>query len=391
MSEEQVVFIDRRNTDCAKWDNLEAMFGEGDLQAMWVADMDFKAPQCVLQAQQAYVAMGAQGYYKVPEGYYDAFIAWEAERHGYAVSREHIRFSPGVVAALNWFVQLMTAPGDAVIVLTPVYYPFLNAVKDNGRKLVMCDLIKRNGRYTVDLAAFRRDIVENNVRAFILSSPHNPVGRVWTREELKGMLDICKELGVFVISDEIHHDIVFAPAKHIPSATVGAYDANLVTLTAPSKTFNLAACQNSFVIIPDAEIRRRFDDYTSKLCVRSGNPFGCNVAEAAYRHGLPWLEEVLAIIEGNARAVRETLSERLPKVAIAPLEGTYLLWLDFGAYLAPGEVKDFMQKKCRLAFDYGDWFGGERFGACVRMNLATSRELVDAAVARIVENLSAKA
>ena len=141
MGEEQVVFIDRRNTDCAKWDNLEAMFGEGDLQAMWVADMDFKAPQCVLQAQQAYVAMGAQGYYKVPEGYYDAFIAWEAERHGYAVSREHIRFSPGVVAALNWFVQLMTAPGDAVIVLTPVYYPFLNAVKDNGRKLVMCDLI----------------------------------------------------------------------------------------------------------------------------------------------------------------------------------------------------------------------------------------------------------
>ena len=256
---EPIVFVDRRNTDCAKWDNLKAMFGEADLQAMWVADMDFKVPACVLEAQRNYLNMGAQGYYKVPERYYDAFIAWEKARHGYAVAREHIRFSPGVVAAFNWFIQIMTDPGDAIIVLTPVYYPFLNAVKGNGRTLVMCDLVKRDGLYTVDLDKFRRDIVENNVRAFILSSPHNPVGRVWTEEELKGMLDICRAHGVFVISDEIHHDIVFAPAKHIPSATVGDYDANLVTLTAPSKTFNLAACQNSIVIIPDAGIRKRFD------------------------------------------------------------------------------------------------------------------------------------
>ncbi len=386
---EPIVFVDRRNTDCAKWDNLKAMFGEADLQAMWVADMDFKVPACVLEAQRNYLDMGAQGYYKVPERYYDAFIAWEKARHGYAVAREHIRFSPGVVAAFNWFIQIMTDPGDAVIVLTPVYYPFLNAVKDNGRTLVMCDLIKRNGLYTVDLDKFRRDIVENNVRAFILSSPHNPVGRVWTEEELKGMLDICRAHGVFVISDEIHHDIVFAPAKHIPSATVGSYDANLVMLTAPSKTFNLAACQNSIVIIPDAGIRKRFDAYASRVCMQSGNPFGYIAAEAAYTHGLPWLTEVLSIIEGNYRFVKETLAQRLPRAEVAPLQGTYLLWIDLSAYLAPDEMKAFMQGKCRLAFDYGDWFGGERFGSCVRMNLATSRALVETAVTRIVENLRA--
>ena len=386
---EPIVFVDRRNTDCAKWDNLKAMFGEADLQAMWVADMDFKVPACVLEAQRNYLDMGAQGYYKVPERYYDAFIAWEKARHGYAVAREHIRFSPGVVAAFNWFIQIMTDPGDAVIVLTPVYYPFLNAVKDNGRTLVMCDLIKRNGLYTVDLDKFRRDIVENNVRAFILSSPHNPVGRVWTEEELKGMLDICRGHGVFVISDEIHHDIVFAPAKHIPSATVGSYDANLVMLTAPSKTFNLAACQNSIVIIPDAGIRKRFDAYASRVCMQSGNPFGYIAAEAAYTHGLPWLAEVLSIIEGDYRFVKGTQAQRLPRAEVAPLQGTYLLWIDLSAYLAPDEMKAFMQGKCRLAFDYGDWFGGERFGSCVRMNLATSRALVETAVTRIVENLRA--
>jgi len=345
---EPIVFVDRRNTDCAKWDNLKAMFGEADLQAMWVADMDFKVPACVLEAQRNYLNMGAQGYYKVPERYYDAFIAWEKARHGYAVAREHIRFSPGVVAAFNWFIQIMTDPGDAIIVLTPVYYPFLNAVKGNGRTLVMCDLVKRDGLYTVDLDKFRRDIVENNVRAFILSSPHNPVGRVWTEEELKGMLDICRAHGVFVISDEIHHDIVFAPAKHIPSATVGDYDANLVTLTAPSKTFNLAACQNSIVIIPDAGIRKRFDAYTSRLCMQSGNPFGYIAAEAAYTHGLPWLTEVLSIIEGNYRFVKETLAQRLPRAEVAPLQGTYLLWVDLSAYLAPDEMKRLCRENAAL-------------------------------------------
>ena len=382
---EYTVFVDRRNTDSLKWDALKGTFGEDGLLAMWVADMDFKVPACVQEAQHRYIDVGAQGYYSVPASYYDAFIAWEKKYHGYEVKREHIRYSPGVVSAFNWFVQFMTEPGDGVIVLTPVYYPFLNAVKENGRTLVACDLVKREGRYTVDLDAFRKAIVENNVKAFIFCSPHNPLGRVWTREELKGMLDICKEHNVFVISDEIHHDIVFAPAEHIPSATVGDYDGNLVTLTAPSKTFNLAACQNSIVIIPDGEIRRRFDAYTENLHVTWGTPFGYIAAEAAYTGGRPWLDEVLSIIHGNYLYVKEALAKALPKVGTEPLEGTYLMWLDFSAYLAPEEIADFMQKECRIAFDYGRWFGGEGTGACVRMNLATSREVVEEAVKRIVE------
>lgn len=381
-----VTYVDRRNTDCSKWDAQSENFGEEGLNAMWVADMDFQVPACVTDALSAYVKEGVFGYYTAPDSYYNAFINWEKE-HGYTVKREWIRFSPGVVSGFNWIVQMMTKPKDPVIVLTPVYYPFLYAVTNNDRTLITSDLINDHGVYSIDFEDFEQKIIDNHVKLFIFCSPHNPVGRVWKKEELDKLVAICKKHHVFIISDEIHHDLLAPGQKHIPIASIADYDDSLVTVTAPSKTFNLAGCQNSIIIIPDEKLREKWDAFTTSIRVTSGNTFGYIAARAAYIGGRPWLNEVNEIIHNNYLYVKETFERELPKLVVSPLEGTYLLWIDFGAYLSFDEMKDFMQKKCRLAFDYGDWFGGERFGTHIRMNLATSRENVETAVQAIVAHL----
>lgn len=381
-----VTYVDRRNTDCSKWDAQSENFGEEGLHAMWVADMDFQVPSCVTDALSEYVKEGVFGYYTAPDSYYNAFINWEKE-HGYNVKREWIRFSPGVVSGFNWIVQMMTNPKDPVIVLTPVYYPFLYAVTNNDRTLITSDLINDHGTYSIDFEDFEQKIIDNHVKLFIFCSPHNPVGRVWKKEELDKLLAICKKHHVFIISDEIHHDLLAPGQKHIPIASIADYDDNLITVTAPSKTFNLAGCQNSIIIIPDEKLREKWDAFTTSIRVTNGNTFGYIAARAAYTGGRPWLNEVNEIVHNNYLYVKETFEKELPKLVISPLEGTYLLWIDFGAYLSFDEMKDFMQKKCHLAFDYGDWFGGEKFGTHVRMNLATSKENVEKAVTAIIKNL----
>lgn len=382
-----VNYKDRKNTDCAKWDDQSPNFGEENLHAMWVADMDFQVPSCVIDALSTYVNEGVYGYYKVPDRYYDAFINWEKTYHGYSVEKDWLRFSPGVVCAFNWIVQMMTKPDDAAIVLTPVYYPFLDAIKNNGCRLITSDLVNTDGVYTIDFEDFEKKIVENDVKLFIFCSPHNPVGRVWEKEELEQLLSICRKHGVFVISDEIHHDITFGDNVHTPSATVGNYDDMLITITAPSKTFNLAGCQNSIIIIPDENLRKIWDDFVLRIRITNGNTFGYIAAEAAYTKGRPWFEEVKEIIFDNYSYMKLALEAAHPEINVSPLEGTYLAWIDLGAYVKAEDMRDFMQKKCGLAFDYGDWFGGERFGTCVRMNLATNREAVEKAVKAIIENI----
>lgn len=386
--DEPILYVDRKGTHCEKWDGLGERFGREDLLALWVADMDFRVPQCVLEAEKDYLDTGVFGYYHPSEGYYQAFMDWEQERHGYSVQREWLRFSPGVVPAINWLIQIFTEPQDRVLVLTPVYYPFLHAVRDNERTLVACQLVHQDGQYTVDLAAFETAIAENQVRMFIMSSPHNPVSRVWRREELTAMLDICKKHGVLVLSDEIHQDLTFDGHKHIPSATAGDYSHMVITLTAASKTFNLAGCQNAFVVLPDAKLRKAYDAFTKRIHIREGNPFGYIAVEAAYRGGKAWLQQVQEIICNNYGYLREQLAIHLPKACVTPLEGTYLMWVDFAAYLQPEEMERFFEETCGIAVDYGAWFEGDG-QSHIRINLATSRENVEKAFSSILQGLQA--
>lgn len=386
--DEPILYVDRKGTHCEKWDGLGERFGREDLLALWVADMDFRVPQCVLEAEKDYLDTGVFGYYHPSEGYYQAFMDWEQERHGYSVQREWLRFSPGVVPAINWLIQIFTEPQDRVLVLTPVYYPFLHAVRDNERTLVACQLVHQDGQYSVDLAAFEAAIAENQVRMFIMSSPHNPVSRVWRREELTAMLDICKKHGVLVLSDEIHQDLTFDGHKHIPSATAGDYSHMVITLTAASKTFNLAGCQNAFVVLPDAKLRKEYDAFTKRIHIREGNPFGYIAVEAAYRGGKAWLQQVQEIIWNNYGYLREQLAIHLPKACVTPLEGTYLMWVDFAAYLQPDEMERFFEEACGIAVDYGAWFEGDG-QSHIRINLATSRENVEKAFSSILQGLQA--
>ena len=381
---EEIKYVDRVGTDCSKWDSMDARFGDNDLMALWVADMDFMAAECVRKAAREYADFGIYGYYKVPDAYYQNFIDWEEKYHHCHIEKQWLRFSPGVVSPINWYVNMKTKPGDGIIVLTPVYYPFLDAIRDNGRQLISCDLVRKDKVYHIDYADFEKKIVDNKVKLFILSSPHNPVGRVWKKEELEQLLAICRKHQVFVVADEIHHDLIMPGYEHTEILNIPGYTDMLVVLTAGSKTFNLAGCKNSFVILPDEKLRQEYDDFLAALRIRGGNAFGY---VAAFGGGRPWLEGVIDIIHKNAQYVEETLAEKLPEAVVSPLEGTYLQWVDLGAYVKPNETQELIQNKCRLAVDYGEWFGGERFGSFIRLTLATSPENIKEAVSRIVKNI----
>jgi len=375
--------VDRRNTNCLKWDELGKRFGDPDLIAMWVADMDFKAPRPVLDAMHARVEHGAFGYLMPSPEWKNAFIHWEMTRYGYRVEPEWIRYTPGVVPAVYWLVNALTEPGDACIILTPVYYPFHHAIRDTGRSLICCDLVNERGSYHMDFEKFEQDIILNRVKLFILCSPHNPVGRVWSREELERLRAICDLHGVTILSDEIHQDIVTGERRHTPTGLVAGDARNLITLTSASKTFNLASLENSLLVIQDAEIREKYDAFVRKYHPGGGNALGFVAVEAAYRHGEQWLEELLAEIRGNEVLIRESFAISLPEAVISPLEGTYLLWIDLRALLPETAPTDFMVKSCGVAVDYGSWFGESGKGF-IRLNLATPRHRVEEVTERIL-------
>lgn len=390
MEEYQLQYKDRKGTNCAKWDNLEPMFGEEDLLSMWVADMDFEVPTCVLHSLEEYLKQGVFGYYNTPKEYYQAFINWEKKYHGYTVDREWIRYAPGVVPAIHWLVQIFTKPQDAVMVQTPVYYPFFRAIKNNGRTLVENPLVNQNGVYTMDFQDMEEKIQKYQVKAFVLCSPHNPVGRVWTKEELQTLLSICYKYQVKVIADEIHQDIIVGDRKQVSAATIGDYDDILVTVTAATKTFNLASCQNSFVIIPNKNLRDSFDNFIKTIHVGAGNAFGYIAVQSAYENGRGWLEAALKQIRENYAYMKEALSVHLKDAVLSPLEGTYLTWLDLRAYpdmQDADKVKEMIQKQCGMAVDYGQWFGGADYIGFIRINLATSKENVQTAIMRLVKAL----
>lgn len=380
-------YVDRRGTDSSKWDGLMSTFGADGLLPFWVADMDFRVDSHIIDAVTEYMKTGIYGYYVIPDSYYDSFIDWEKAQHGFTVDREWIRYSPGVVCGFNFAVQILTQPGDAVIVTTPVYYPFLHAVENKKRRLICSELRSRDGRYYIDFDDFEEKIVQNEVKAFIFCSPHNPVSRVWSADEISTLLDICRRHDVAVISDEIHHDLVYGDSVHIPTLSLAEENDRVIMFTSASKSFNVAALRNSFVVIRDPGLRAEWDDFMKGLRLNMGNPMGYIASEAAYRYGKDWLAEIKETITGNYSYIKEQFTAYLPEVILTPLEGTYLAWADFRAYLTPEEVQPFMQDKCRLAFDYGPWFGGDESGTFIRINLATSRENIEEMVSRIIAGL----
>lgn len=378
--------VDRKNTNSLKWDALDVRYGDPDLISMWVADMEIKSPKEIIEALKNRCEHGVFGYSYASDEYYSALISWLKENHNFNIEKDWIRFSQGVVTAIYCFINIFTKINDSVLILTPVYYPFHNAVKDNNRKLITSDLINNNGYFTINYEDVEKKIIENDVKLFIQCSPHNPAGRVWKEDELRKMLEICKKHNVLVVSDEIHQDLVLKGNKHIPAATVDncKYADNIITVNAASKTFNLAGLTHSNIIISNPKIRENFDLEFKKINQTEVNILGMLATQVGYEKGKEWLENLIDLIQDNYDYLRSELNKNIPDIIVTPLEGTYLAFLDLRKIISVNEVKNFIQDKARLAIDFGEWFGGS-FKGFIRLNLATDPEIVKKAVSNIIE------
>ena len=382
--------IDRRGTNCSKWDGVKAKFGEEELLPFWIADMEFRTCDAIIDAMTKRVQHGAFGYSFVPDGYYDAFIKWMDTRYGWKIDKDWVRFCTGCVTALAWAIHAFTKPGDACQILTPVYYPFHNVVTNNNRTLVRTPLdYDGKGHFSMNFERIESDIADKNVKMLLLCSPHNPAGRVWTEAELDRLLSICARHGVLVVSDEIHQDIVFAPATFVPAATVsgGKYADNLITLNSSSKTFNIATLIHSHIIISNDKMRAEYDKFASGLNRTEASIMGTVATQAGYESGGEWLENVLNVIASNYAYMKSELESSLPGVVVCEMEGTYLPLVDLRAVCAPEKTHEFVQGAARLAVDYGEWFG-DGYEGFVRINMATDPKFVREAVKRIKDAAS---
>ncbi|WP_313156030.1 MalY/PatB family protein [Lacrimispora sp.] len=383
--------VERRGTGTLKWDSLQEIFGDADLLPLWVADMEIQSPAAVREALVKRVEHGVFGYGTVEDTCFESFFAWQKKHHNVELARENIRFATGVVGSLYAAVRAYTKEEASVIICPPVYYPFYDAILNTGRKLVTCELDNNNGYYTLDFEKFEKEIVDNKVEMFILCSPHNPVSRVWTEEELDTMFGICRSHGVLVVSDEIHQDFTYEGKKFVSSALVrnGKYKDILITLNAGSKTFNLAGLIHSHVIIFDKPLMETYDAYIKGIGSPEVNLMGVAGVEAAFRGGEEWLENVKALIIHNYNYMKQEFARELPKIVVTPLEGTYLSWIDLRGYLTGEETAGFIQNKCRLACDAGEWFSLMAHGF-IRINLATDTKNVVTAVESIIKNIKEK-
>ena len=377
--------IERKNTDCLKFDAAVRRGYPECILPLWVADMDFPAAPPILAALQKRIAHGVFGYSEPdPNRFFPVLERWFRERHNWQIQKDWLIQTPGVVFALAMAVKAFTNPGDAVLIQQPVYYPFSEVILDNGRRRVSSDLILKDGRYDIDFTDLERKIVENKVKLFLLCSPHNPVGRVWTREELETVAAICHKNNVIVVADEIHEDFVWTERPHIPYASLGeAFAQQAVICTAPSKTFNLAGLQVSNIFIPDYGLRRRFHHEINAAGYSQLNTLGLIACEAAYQYGLPWLKEVKQYLRENINFTRAFLQQHIPQISLIEPEGTYLLWLDCrGLGLANTELEDLIIKKAGLWLDSGAIFGASGKGF-QRINIACPRSVLQEALERM--------
>jgi cysteine-S-conjugate beta-lyase len=375
--------LDRRHTHSLKWDHCDRAFGLSDVIPMWVADMDFAAPPAVVEAITRRAAHGAYGYASTPESFWEAAVGWLASRHGWNVDRSWLARAPGVVPAVSLAVNAFTSPGDSVVVQTPVYYPFFAAVESNGRRLLRNPLVADGRTWRMDLSGLER-VLDDRTRMLILCSPHNPVGRVWTREELERLGEICERRDLIVLSDEIHMDLVLGGRRHVPFASLSAALAHrTVTCVSPSKTFNLAGLCMSLVVASNADLLARYSAQFEAAGLIIGSLFGTLALDVAYRQGGPWLDELLEYLEANVNCLEGFLEERIPQIQLVRPEGTYLALLDCRALnLTQKQLDDFFLKQAGVYFDSGPWFGRELEGF-ERVNLACPRRTLTEALERL--------
>ncbi|MDR0616001.1 MAG: PatB family C-S lyase [Synergistaceae bacterium] len=375
--------VNRKGTGCEKWDEMASAFGKGDLLPFWVADMDFKAAPEIVETLREKTASGVFGYPVMTDSARESVAGWLGTRHGFSVDVPEVGFSPGIITSLSIAVQEFTSPGDGVVIQTPVYPQFFTLIRKNGRAVVENPLIETENGYEMDFDNLRR-VITPNVRAMLLCSPHNPVGRVWKPKELKQLAEICMERGVTLLSDEIHQDIVYSGARHEPFQ-LAAPEASACALTfvAPSKTFNIAGLCGSAWVAKDRKIAQRMEKALSSVHCANINMLALAALEAAYRKGAPWLDQLVAYLEGNRDFLEKFLRERLPKAKMKRPEGTFVFWLDFRGYgLDAKELQRVLVEEAGVALNPGGAFSGD-CGGFARMNVGCPRAMLEEGLSRM--------
>lgn len=376
--------IDRTNTNSVKWNFNNELLGYEDVIPMWIADMDFKTVPEVTEALIERAKHGIYGYSEGMNSYYDSVIAWMKKRHNFKIEKDWICTCPGIVPALHFIIKSFTKPGDKIIVQPPVYYPFYDSILHNDCEILLNPLKFDGEKYSMDFDDLKEKVKNDNVKLLILCNPHNPIGKVWSKDDLFKLGEICIENNVVVISDEIHADLIYKNYKHTPFASISEkFRENSITFTAPSKTFNLAGLQASNVIIPNENLRKIFKETMLNLGIKRLNLFAIVACEAAYAYGEPWLEELIDYLEENKKYLKNFIKERIPKIKVLDSEGTYLIWMDCkGLNMSNEELQKFMLEKAGVAFDEGYIFGqgGDGFE---RINIACPRSILKEASERI--------
>lgn len=369
---------ERRGTNSYKWDSP----ADADVLPMWVADMDFEVAPAITKALQERVAQGIFGYTMVPDSYYEAIVGWFKRRHGWTLERDWILYTTGVVPAVSCALKALTLPGEKVLVQTPAYNCFFSSIANSGCQLAENELVYEDGTYHVDFDDFERKCADEKTTVFLLCNPHNPAGRVWKREELERMNDICLKHGVKVVADEIHCELVMPGFRFVPFASVSAACRdNCVVLNSPSKGFNIAGLQIANIICADAAVRRRIDRAVNINEVCDVNPFGVLALQAAYTAGEEWLDELNAYIHGNYELVKDFVAKEMPKLKVVRMEGTYLVWLDvMGLESTSDELTDKLLKEAKVMVNSGTMYGRRAGEGFIRLNIACPR-------ARLLEGL----
>ena len=373
--------IDRTGTHSVKYDSRLAVFGKADVIPAWVADMDFAAPPAVTHALIERAQHPIYGYTLFPDSLFEALIDWLQRRHGWTVQRDWIVMCPGVVPSINAAVMALTQPGDAIIIQPPVYFPFFSAATQTGRKLIQNPLRLDNSRYTIDFDHLEQ--CAEQAKFLLLCSPHNPVGRVWSPEELQQLQQIATRHNLIVFSDEIHHDLIYPGQQHHILAALASNQHSVITAVAPSKTFNIPGLNLSALIIPDKTVRNAVTQIFNQFHVSASNPFSVTAFEAAYRDGETWLEALRIYLRDTRDAVESYLAEHLPEIKAIPTEGTYLLWLDCREWhMTDAQLKHFFIHQAGAGLNPGVQFGQEGSGF-MRLNIGAPRETVLGVMERI--------